>query len=139
MKQFSGVHISVSKILLSSLLFCFIGISALPQEQLPYRNPGLPLEQRVTDLLSRMTLEEKVAQLTSTMERMGSGSDASLVDPKGSFLPERAAVLLKNGIGQISRPSGMRGPRAMAELTNSIQKWARNNTRLGIPVLFHEE
>ena len=139
MKQFSGVHISVSKILLSSLLFCFIGISALPQEQLPYRNPGLPLEQRVTDLLSRMTLEEKVAQLTSTMERMGSGSDASLVDPKGSFLPERAAVLLKNGIGQISRPSGMRGPRAMAEFTNSIQKWARNNTRLGIPVLFHEE
>jgi beta-glucosidase len=139
MKQFSGVHISVSKILLSSLLFCFIGISALPQEQLPYRNPRLPLEQRVTDLLSRMTLEEKVAQLTSTMERMGSGSDASLVDPKGSFLPERAAVLLKNGIGQISRPSGMRGPRAMAEFTNSIQKWARNNTRLGIPVLFHEE
>ena len=61
------------------------------------------------------------------------------MDPKGSFLPERAAVLLKNGIGQISRPSGMRGPRAMAEFTNSIQKWARDNTRLGIPVLFHEE
>ncbi len=139
MMRFSGAHTGISKMLLFSLLFCLFVISAHPQEQFPYRNSRLPLEQRVADLLARMTLEEKVAQLTSTMEMMAAGSDASLVDPKGSFMPERAAVRLKNGIGQISRPSGMRGPRAMAEFTNSIQKWARDNTRLGIPVLFHEE
>ncbi len=125
-------------LLLSSL---FLAASVLPQEPLPYRNSKLPLEQRIADLLSRMTLEEKVAQVTSAMERTVSASDptSSLVDQKGSFLPDRAAVLLKNGIGQISRPSGMRGPREMAEFTNTVQKWVRDNTRLGIPVLFHEE
>ena len=137
--RFPETNACALKMLCSALLFCFITIPAFSQEQLPYRNPKLPLEQRVADLLSRMTLEEKVAQLTSAMERMAGGADSSLVDQKGSFMPERAAVLLKNGVGQISRPSGMRGPRAMAEFTNSIQKWARDNTRLGIPVLFHEE
>jgi beta-glucosidase len=88
-----------------------------------------------------MTLEEKAAQLTSAMERMALASDpkSSFVDEKGAFLPERAAVWLRNGLGQISRPSGMRGPREMAEFTNTIQKWVRENTRLGIPVMFHEE
>ncbi|MBP2671754.1 MAG: glycoside hydrolase, family 3 domain protein, partial [candidate division NC10 bacterium] len=98
-------------------------------------------EQRMADLLSRMTLEEKIAQLTSGMDRtvMASDPKSSLVDAKGNFEPDRAAVLLKNGIGQISRPSGMRGPRQNAEFVNSIQKWVKENTRLGIPVLFHEE
>jgi beta-glucosidase len=101
----------------------------------------MPIEQRVADLLSRMTLEEKVAQLTSGMDRTVLAADpkSALVDAKGSFQPERAAVLMKNGIGQISRPSGMRGPRQNAEFANTIQKWLKENTRLGIPVVFHEE
>jgi beta-glucosidase len=99
------------------------------------------VEQRIADLLSRMTLEEKIAQVTSAMENLANVSDpkSALVDEKGKFLPERAAVLMKDGLGQLSRPSGMRGPREMAEFTNSIQKWVKENTRLGIPVLFHEE
>jgi beta-glucosidase len=111
------------------------------QERPPYRDPKLPVDQRIADLMSRMTLEEKIAQLTSAMERMVTASDpkSSFVDPKGQFLPDRAAVLLKNGIGQISRPSGMRGAREMAEFTNTVQQWLLDNTRLGIPVLFHEE
>ncbi len=56
-----------------------------------------------------------------------------------SFLPERAATLMKNGLGEISRPSENRDPRAMAEYTNTVQKWMRENTRLGIPVIFHDE
>ena len=59
------------------------------------------------------------------------------------FLPDAAKITLKNGIGQVSRPSeypgGNGGPREMAELTNAIQKWVKENTRLGIPVMFHEE
>ena len=88
-----------------------------------------------------MTPEEKVAQLISAMERTAVGSDSksSLVDQKGNFLPDQAATFLKHGIGQISRPSMMRGPREMAEFTNTIQQWVKENTRLGIPVLFHEE
>jgi len=118
-----------------------LAASLFSQQQPPYRNAGLPLEQRVADLLSRMTLEEKVAQVSSAMERMAAASDpqSGFVDPKGSFMPGRAAVVLNNGIGQISRPGGTRGPRESAEFTNTIQKWARDNTRLGIPVLFHEE
>jgi beta-glucosidase len=141
MKNCPGIPFLFVKLFLLLAVFSLLAVSVLPQEQLPYRNPKLPLEQRLADLLSRMTLEEKLAQATSAMERMAVVNDpkSALVDPKGAFMPERAAAYLKNGIGQISRPSGMRGPREMAEFTNTMQKWVRENTRLGIPILFHEE
>jgi beta-glucosidase len=92
-------------------------------------------------LLSRMTLEEKIAQLQGAWENKQFFSDpqALFVDENGKFLPDRAAVLMKNGLGEISRPSENRDPRAMADYTNTVQKWMRENTRLGIPVLFHDE
>ncbi len=51
------------------LLFCvgvgiLIGGSGKAQQILPYRNPTLPVEKRVSDLLARMTLEEKIAQIS---------------------------------------------------------------------------
>lgn len=112
------------------------------QEVLPYRDAKLPLEQRLADLISRMTLEEKVAQLEGVWENPAfmRTPESRFVDEKGTFLPERAALLLKDGIGQMSRPSEVTaGPREMAEFTNTLQKWVRENTRLGIPVMFHEE
>ena len=116
--------------------------SATAQEALPYLNPRLPVEQRVADLLSRMTLEEKIAQMDSVWEnrqQFPDDSTALFAGTDGKFLPERAAVLLKNGIGEISRPSENRSPREMAEFTNSVQRWLKENTRLGIPALFHDE
>jgi beta-glucosidase len=118
--------------------------SAQAQQQAarpPYRDASLPVEQRVADLLSRMTLEEKVAQLEGAWENKQFFADPKMlfVDDKGNFLPENAATLLKNGLGEISRPSEHRDPRAMVEFTNTIQKWVKENTRLGIPVLFHDE
>ena len=106
-----------------------------------YKDSNLPVEERVADLLSQMTLEEKVAQLTSTMPMLGFGSDAetSFVEKDGKFNPEGAAKFFKHGIGQISRPGMRRGPKEMAEFTNTVQKWIIENTRLGIPVMFHEE
>jgi beta-glucosidase len=114
---------------------------AMAQSSLPYRDAKLPVEQRVADLLSRMTLEEKIAQLEGAWENKQFFSDpqALFVDDKGKFLPNRAAALMKDGLGEISRPSENRDPRAMAEYTNTVQKWMRENTRLGIPVLFHDE
>src|SRR5277367_6377088 len=114
------------------------------QQTPPYREPSLPTEQRIDDLLSRMTLEEKVAQLEGAWENHQFHKDPQtlFVDEKGNFLPERAAALLKDGLGEMSRPSeptAGRSPRQMAEFTNAMQKWFRENTRLGIPVLFHEE
>jgi beta-glucosidase len=109
-------------------------------------NSKLPVDQRVSDLLGRMTLEEKVVQLESTWQNLGNTpKNLRFTDEKGAFLPDRAAVLLRNGVGEMSRPSETlrpgagRGPREMAEFTNTMQKWVKENTRLGIPVLFHEE
>jgi beta-glucosidase len=126
--------------LLSCILF-LLGTSADAQVRPPYRDSTLPIEQRLSDLLSRMTLEEKIAQLGGAWQNRSIVNDPNLlfVDEKGSFVPDRAAVLLKDGLGEMSRPSEHRGPREMAEFTNTIQKWFKENTRLGIPVLFHEE
>jgi beta-glucosidase len=118
---------------------------AAAQEAPAYKNPKLSIEQRVADLLARMTLEEKLAQIESAWGNRAFVRETQpfLADEKGVFLPERAQITLKNGLGQVSRPSenpgGNGGPREMAELTNAIQKWVKENTRLGIPVMFHEE
>lgn len=121
----------------------------------PYRNPALPIDQRIEDLLSRMTLEEKVAQM------IGIWQDKKLVNnEKGGFDAKRAAKAFPNGLGQISRPGDRVGavdkdgaPIAAgakaniinregleaATYVNDAQKWAVEQTRLGIPLIFHEE
>jgi beta-glucosidase len=140
MKLFSPLRLTlVASIALAASAPMFLRSQA--QEAPAYRNPKLSLEQRLADLLSRMTLEEKVAQLEGVWEnrQFMKTPESRFVDEKGAFLPERAAVLLQVGIGQMSRPSEGRGPREMAEFTNTMQKWLKENTRLGIPVLFHDE
>jgi beta-glucosidase len=114
--------------------------SAAAQNAPPYRDPSLPVEQRVADLLSRMTLDEKIAQLVGTWQTgLPQNSNERFVDDSGKFLPDRAAVAMKNGLGEMTRPSNHRGPREEANFTNAVQKWLKENTRLGIPVIFHEE
>ena len=127
---------------LCSLFFSALsGTTLQAQNPLPYRDPKLGIEQRIADLLSRMTLEEKVAQLGSTWQNRAFPQDANafFLDERGNFLPDRAAGFIKLGLGGYSRPSVGLGPREMAEFTNTIQHWLKDNTRLGIPVLFHEE
>jgi len=122
-------------------LSCATSRIASAQDAPKYRDPQAPVQRRVADLLSRMTLEEKVAQLVGTWQNKNFARDESLriIDDKGAFIPEHAAQLLKNGLGQMSRPSENRGPRDMGEFTNTVQKWLKENTRLGIPIMFHEE
>lgn len=105
-----------------------------------YLNPLLPVAQRVRDLLNRMTLEEKAAQ----MQCVWLDKAKTLVDEKGSFDLEKAKAAFGqgHGLGQVGRPSDAGGglsPRKNAELTNAIQKFFLENSRLGIPVMFHEE
>jgi beta-glucosidase len=100
----------------------------------PYRDPGAPIDRRVEDLLGRMTTEEKVAQMMCLW-----GGKRAITDAEGRFEPARAPEWFRVGIGRIERPSDGHGARAEAEFTNAIQRWARDNTRLGIPVMFHEE
>ena len=102
--------------------------------QAPYRNSQLPIEQRVADLLSRMTLEEKAAQMLCVWQRKA----ALLLDEQGNFSLEKARANFGhgNGLGQVGRPSdagGGKNARQMAELTNAIQKFFVEESRLGHP------
>jgi len=107
---------------------------------LPYKNPALPIEKRVQDLLSRMTLDEKAAQMMCVWQKKAE----TLLDGDGNFDLQKAKASFKkgHGIGQIGRPSDAgkgKDARENAELTNTIQKFFIENSRLGIPVIFHEE
>src|SRR6478752_4353675 len=98
----------------------------------PYRDASLPAEQRVADLLARMTLEEKAAQMMCVWQQKAE----TLVDANGAFDVEKArrAFGHGNGLGQVGRPSdagGGKGARAQAELTNAIQKFFIEESRLG--------
>lgn len=108
-----------------------------------YKNPEKSVDERVEDLLSRMTIDEKVAQIMCVWLQ----KQELLLNDDASFNEQKAAENLPHGIGQIGRPSEgydrnllqNRNPREMAEFTNSVQKYFVEKTRLGIPVMFHEE
>ena len=112
-----------------------------------YKDKKLSAERRVTDLLSRMTLEEKAAQMMCVWQE----KRETLVDDAGNFDAEKAerSFAHGNGIGQVGRPGDAgavqtepwtgRNAREQAELTNDIQKFFIEKSRLGIPVTFHEE
>src|SRR5512147_3229841 len=112
-----------------------------------YKNQALAPEKRVVDLLARMTLEEKAAQMMCVWQ----GKAQTLVDAEGNFDFDKAKAAFKRGLGlgQVGRPSDAGAPatapsmgrtaRQMAELTNAIQKFFLETSRLGIPVVFHEE
>ena len=98
-----------------------------------YKEPNQPIEARVNDLLSRMRIEEKVAQL-------GSRYSNELIDENG-ISQKRMEKLLKNGIGQITRIGGALNltPSDLPSVSNRIQKFLLEHTRLGIPAIMHEE
>jgi beta-glucosidase len=108
-----------------------------------YRQADAPIEARVADLLARMTLEEKVAQLQGIWNRKREIQGAD-----GRFDPAKAQALLGSGIGEVARPSEIAGApadrngrsaREQAVFVNAVQRWLIENTRLGIPAMFHEE
>jgi len=101
-------------------------------EKYPYKNAALPVKVRVADLVNRMTLEEKIEQLDMYWGK-------EITDMKGheatTYSEEKAAkVLGKTGVGSVHDLYPL-----SADIANSIQKYAIEKTRLGIPVLFIEE
>jgi beta-glucosidase len=105
-----------------------------------YKDAKQPSVKRVKDLLSRMTLEEKAAQMMCVWQSKAQ----TMLDAEGNFDFQKAKKSFRDGrgLGQVGRPSdagGGKKAREMAELTNAIQKFFLENSRLGIPVMFHEE
>ncbi len=98
-----------------------------------YKDANKSVEERTEDLLSKMTLDEKIAQLGSISAKHSTGGKkyAGILDEAD----------MANGIGQISAPARSSGlpPKQLAEMTNEIQKYLVENTRLGIPAIIHEE
>ena len=84
----------------------------------PYQDARLPIERRVDDLLGRMTLEEKVAQMLSLWD-----GKRAITDSLGRFSPLNAPHWFRVGIGRIERPSDGHGARSEAEFTNAFQRW----------------
>jgi len=104
--------------------------SSSPEPTAKYRNPALPIDDRVADLLSRMTLEEKVQQICG-----GSGAETEVIDPTGTYTTETArAVLTRWWDPDLAFPA-----RKAAILRNGVQRYLREKTRLGIPALFMGE
>ena len=98
-----------------------------------YLDPSQSLDKRVEDLMSRMTIEEKVAQL-------GSQYPTAIMESNELSI-EKMKRKLRNGIGQISRIGGTLNilPEKSVQIANEIQGFLKEETRLGIPAIVHEE
>jgi beta-glucosidase-like glycosyl hydrolase len=111
-----------------------------------YKDPHRPVNERVADLLSRMTPEEKFAQMHAYWLILSSdGNHRERTDLSDEFagVTERAGLAerLQLGVGQITRPLGTHivAAKEGVRAANRLQKTLVEETRLGIPALFHEE
>src|SRR3954471_11725322 len=103
----------------------------------PYQQAGLPVETRATDLLSRMTFEEKAAQMHALWLILSEDGRhrPRMDDFTGGTDPAAVTQALAHGLGQISRPLGSHGvdARTGVRALNRLQKFLVDETRLGIP------
>ena len=98
-----------------------------------FRDSGASLETRVDDLLGRMTIDEKVAQLSGHFPFDFLGD--------AGFDADRAMELIPHGLGQLSVATAV-SPEALepiATFLNDLQRFLRDKTRLGIPAICHSE
>ena len=134
----------LSGVLLLSGMLCTGRVMA---QQWLYKQAAVPIEYRVKDLLGRMTIEEKVGQLCCPLGwemYTKTGKNEVTVSelykkmmaeaPVGSFW----AVLRADPWTQKTLETGL-SPELSAKALNALQKYAVEETRLGIPVLFAEE
>lgn len=133
-------------------LLLFVGllmVGTCVSAQLPiksYKNPQLPVEQRVADLLSRMTVEEKVGQLLCPLGWEMYEIKGETVSPSDKF----KQLMKERHIGMLwatyradpwTRKTLENGlnPALAAKAGNALQKYVMENTRLGIPIFLAEE
>lgn len=136
-----NLHFTIS---LSAL--CMAAGLFAQKPSLPYKNPKLPVEERVSDLLGRMTVEEKVGQLLCPLGwEMYTirGNEVTVSEKFKTLLKERNAGMLwgvyrADPWTKKTLENGL-NPKLAAKAGNAIQKYAMEHTRLGIPVFLAEE
>jgi beta-xylosidase len=107
-----------------------------------WRDPMCPVDERVADLLARMTLAEKIAQLGSVW--MGASGDGDGVAPMMDLFSDELSPLdevVSNGLGQLTRVFGTRpvSPAAGMRALAALQARVVGASRFGIPAVAHEE
>jgi len=141
MKRLETLGISLVLVLCASGTLC-------QQRTTPvYQDANAPISERIQDLIDRMTLEEKIAQLESGMNVPGfPGSSTPALFDKNHLNDSVARKLMSNGLGTLASmdefASLIDGPepaRTGAHHRNLLQGWVMKNTRLGIPIMFHGE
>jgi beta-xylosidase len=109
----------------------------------PYLDPQLSITQRVSDLLGRMTLSEKIAQMYSCWLILSTdGNHRIRTDPFcQTATTDNIREMLRLGVGQITRPLGTHpvDPKEGVRALNALQKFLVEETRLGVPAISHEE
>jgi len=116
-------------------LFLFLSVHLLAMPK--YKDASFSIEERLEDLLSRMTLEEKVAQLQGYFLR-----DSVSVDSEGNLIGIKDTTEIDHGAGTFSARGFwrvFRSPREQVRWINAIQKYMIEKTRLGIPVFVFGE
>ncbi|RYY29414.1 MAG: beta-glucosidase [Sphingomonadales bacterium] len=154
MRLFNRLPMAALAALSATALTPFVATPAFAQSKADkpvYKDASQPIEARVEDLLGRMTLEEKVQQMVAVWLAKDKIQSAD-----GEFDAAKASQNFPNGLGQISRPYDRRaitqgpaagaaagtinrGPEDTARYINAAQKWSIEQTRLGIPLIMHEE
>lgn len=102
------------------MMICGFVFQAEAKDVPRYRNAGLPVEERVADLLNRMTLEEKILQLNQYT--LGNNNNVNNLGEVVGKIPAEIGSLIYFD--------------QLPELRNAMQKRAVEETRLGIPILF---
>ncbi|WP_145134640.1 glycoside hydrolase family 3 N-terminal domain-containing protein [Paenibacillus sp. Y412MC10] len=113
-----------------------------------YRQPGYSIEERVQDLIERMTLQEKVGQLNQRMygwdAYVRTGEEITLTDAFKEEVARGGGMGALYGLFRSDPWSGVHYGNGIpteksAEAANKVQRYVVENTRLGIPVLLTEE
>ena len=138
MKKFTKCEVTMRTlpfpIIMALLVISFAAFAG--EEKPKYKNPALPIEERVEDLVQRMTLEEKAGQLISFFSR-----DTLAFDKNGNFIGIQDTAIINRGVGALSSRAFWfrKSDRERAQCLNGIQKYMIEKTRLGTPVLFFSE